>query len=254
MKTPHEDFERNDSQKLASPRRPAPRSAIALVAGAAVLLALGSTGGAVAGSLITSKQIKNNTITSADIKNKTIKKKDLSKSALPRTGAKGATGPRGPQGVAGAQGAVGAQGAQGPAGPITGDLPSGVTLRGAFFLTEPDNSPAGVTSRDDISLGLQTPTPLPVTVVRMGATKPAECGGTIRNPDAAPGHMCVYIANSVGYDQYSLSVYGQANNANFPDDTAATGETIGVGGGLIQAITAAGGTHIIRGAWAITAP
>lgn len=40
----------------------------ALVAGAAVLLAVGSTGGAVAGSLITGADIRNNSLTSSDIR------------------------------------------------------------------------------------------------------------------------------------------------------------------------------------------
>ncbi len=53
-------------------------STFATVIAAVVVLAIASTSGAVAGGLITSKQIKNNTIKSKDVKNGTLKPKDLS--------------------------------------------------------------------------------------------------------------------------------------------------------------------------------
>jgi hypothetical protein len=87
------------------------RPALTVLAAAALLVA-GSTGGAIAGSMITGAQIKNNTVTSADIKNSTLKKVDLSASAV-----KALRGARGAQGLPGADGAPGAQGDPGPAGP-----------------------------------------------------------------------------------------------------------------------------------------
>jgi len=80
----------------------APGLVIALV----VLAVAATSGSAVAGSLITSKEIKNGT----------IKLKDVDKRA--RTKLKGATGPQGPQG------------AQGLPGPATG--PAGGALAGAY--------------------------------------------------------------------------------------------------------------------------
>ena len=79
----------------------APGLVIALV----VLAVAATSGSAVAGSLITSKEIKNGT----------IKLKDVDKRA--RTKLKGATGPQGPQG------------AQGQPGPATG--PGGGARAGA---------------------------------------------------------------------------------------------------------------------------
>lgn len=84
-----------------------------------------STGGAVAGALITSKQIKDNTITSADIKNKTIGTSDLSPAAASTltgpTGPTGLTGPAGPTGAKGDPGATGPVGPRGATGPV-GDI------------------------------------------------------------------------------------------------------------------------------------
>ncbi|GAA1761648.1 hypothetical protein GCM10009795_005120 [Nocardioides hankookensis] len=194
-----------------------------------------------AGSLITSKQIKDNTITSADVKNKTITSNDLANSALPRPGA---TGPAGP---------AGAPGPAGPAGPVTGDVPSGVTLRGSFYLTAPQGSPAGVASAADISPGLRNANGLPVTVVTQEGVKPPQCGGSIWNPTAAPGHICVFIALSLGYDQDSLEVYRQGDPQNPASNSATTGR-IGPAGGVILAATAGTDLHFLRGVWAATAP
>ena len=82
----------------------APGLLIALV----VLAVAATSGSAVAGSLITSKQIKDGT----------IKYKDVDKRA--RTKLKGATGPQGPQGPQG----------QGQPGPATG--PAGGALAGSY--------------------------------------------------------------------------------------------------------------------------
>jgi hypothetical protein len=88
----------------------------------AVLLVLASTGGAVAGAMITGKQIKDGTITSADVKDRTLTAKDMSAGAIKElsgtTGPAGATGPQGAAGAAGQRGPVGPAGPAGPAGPV----------------------------------------------------------------------------------------------------------------------------------------
>ncbi|MFC6044855.1 hypothetical protein ACFP8W_00135 [Nocardioides hankookensis] len=204
--------------------------------------------------MITGKQIKDNTITTADIRNKTITNKDLANSALPRTGAKGATGAAGAPGARGPAGPAGPAGAQGPAGPITGDLPSGVTLRGAFYLTEPTGSTAGIDSGADVSFDLRTPGLLAAIIVPLGESpKPPECTGTIWNPTAAAGFMCVYVGDVSGYNQSSTRVFAQADPA-VPDDTDAIAGTIGPSGGFIRATTIGSAEHYIRGVWAVTAP
>jgi hypothetical protein len=81
-----------------------------ILGGIAVILAM--SGSAMAGSLITSKQIKDGTIRSKDIKKGTISANRLSKAA--RVSLKGETGPAGPAGQTGAQGPAGPQGERGP--------------------------------------------------------------------------------------------------------------------------------------------
>lgn len=93
------------------------RRSLAVVA-AATVIALAAGGGAVAGSLITSKDIQDRTITGADlhknavktqkVKNGTLKIQDLNKKAqdaLKKTGPAGPQGPKGPQGPQGPSGA-----------------------------------------------------------------------------------------------------------------------------------------------------
>ena len=86
-----------------SARRPSPAMIVALVA-----LVFASAGSATAASLITGKQIRNNTITSADVKNRSLGLGDLTTKARQSLKAKdGSQGPAGPQGPQGAQGAPG---------------------------------------------------------------------------------------------------------------------------------------------------
>lgn len=84
------------------------RSTILIAAGA---LVLASSGGAVAGGLITGKDIKNGSVTGKDIKNKSVKTNDLSPKTVAQL--KGGTGPAGAVGPQGDPGATGAAGAPG---------------------------------------------------------------------------------------------------------------------------------------------
>lgn len=108
-----------------------------IVAGTAIVLAMGGASGAVASKMITGADIKDGTITSADIANKGVKWADVAdkavswrtltpgaqgkvKSFAGKDGAKGANGTNGTNGIDGANGepgAAGAKGDQGPQGP-----------------------------------------------------------------------------------------------------------------------------------------
>jgi collagen triple helix repeat protein len=103
-----------------------------VVAGAAILVALGGVGGAFAGQFVTSAQIKDQTIQSRDIdtgavasnevRNGSLVLGDLSvdaRNALKgQTGAKGATGATGAKGDTGAKGADGKDGKDGLSGAV----------------------------------------------------------------------------------------------------------------------------------------
>ena len=83
-------------------------------------------GGAVAGSLITSKDIKDksikkvdlakNSVVSTKVEDGSLKLKDLNKKANDKINKGGPAGPAGPAGAKGAQGTQGPQGPQGPKG------------------------------------------------------------------------------------------------------------------------------------------
>ena len=223
-----------------------PRSTAVVVAGAALLLAIGSTGGAVAGRLITGKQIKNNTITSADIKNKTITKRDLAKSAQPKVGA------RGPAGATGPAGPAGATGPQGPRGFAAWDvIPSGTSVVGSLDILADDGGRfdgEGPTRLDAYfeELPAQAPRALALEDVRFGehagaapaAVDPA-CSGSVAKPSAPAGKVCVYLDTVHGAKNVEGSV------GRLADRTFAIAWT---------ANPNASGYSAINGSWAYTAP
>lgn len=174
------------------------RSTPALVVGLAVLLLVTTTGGAVAGSLITSAQIQDGTVTSADIRNKTITAKDLAKSA------RGLAGPVGPAGPPGAAGVAGARGLS-----AWDTIPSGTTVTGEFqwdhsatggtnsdfeYVALPGRAPAGV---NDSTVNFK-----PALVVE---DPDATCTGTNAVPTAPPGKVCLYLVESGGMTNVSGS-------------------------------------------------
>jgi hypothetical protein len=78
---------------MSRPRfRPSPGTVIACIA-----LLVACTGTATAATLITGKQIKNNSVTTKDVKNKSLRAGDFRPGTLLRgpAGAAGATGPQG---------------------------------------------------------------------------------------------------------------------------------------------------------------
>jgi hypothetical protein len=82
------------------------KRAVGIAAAVVTVAALSSTGTAVAGGLITTKQIKDNAITTAKVKNGTLTLKDFKSSERSKlVGPAGATGPMGPVGAAGPAGA-----------------------------------------------------------------------------------------------------------------------------------------------------
>lgn len=68
------------------------RIGILPVAVVALLLVIGTSGGAVAGALITGKQIKDNTVTTRDIRNNTLTLSDLTPAARASLGDTGVSG------------------------------------------------------------------------------------------------------------------------------------------------------------------
>ncbi|WP_134738517.1 hypothetical protein [Nocardioides sp. 503] len=156
-----------------------PRSVPVLVI-AAVCLLLASTGGAVAGSLITGKQIKDNTITSRDIKNRTLTGKDLSKKTV-----------------------ASLKGSQGAPGRNAWDaIPAGKTVTGYFY----DTGMSGATANFQVeNISFPGKAPSAPSSYGFGADSIAEspedatCTGSFDSPTAPAGQVCVYLDGLDGF-------------------------------------------------------
>jgi hypothetical protein len=136
-------------------------------------------------------------------------------------GATGATGPQGPAGATGAQGPKGEAGATGPAGaagkngtngkngePWTagGTLPAGRTETGAWSVGPLASSTEHTEAIETIaSFPIPLAAPLPASGVHFINSKgeevvngvekaSAECKGTVAEPSAEPGNLCVYTS------------------------------------------------------------
>jgi hypothetical protein len=210
------------------------RNTIALLA---VFLALGGTSYAAA-TLISGSQIKPHTIAKNRLTNKAIKQ------------LRGNRGPRGLQGAQGARGPTGAQGVQGiqgPPGPFPDPLSPGKTVRGTFGDIDQAVG-AGQVFFAEISFGFRLSAAPVGRYVPQGATPPAECPGTVTNPQAAPGNLCVYESTGVNVT---------VTRGTCDDELFGCGASFGVanreGTGIVAFSTAAG-TMQVFGSWAVTAP
>jgi hypothetical protein len=169
-------------------------------------------------------------------------------------GPRGLTGPPGPQGSSGPRGEQGTTGLTGPAGPagpagVRGDsfesgLPSGRTLRGIYEIAD---TAAAKGVQDQITAISETyaaalPAVPQLHLIADGATPPAVCPGSVADPEAAAGNLCVYESRN------------HANLAEDPDvfiDPVNQAEgTLGFG---IEITANGAGLYDSAGTWAVTA-
>jgi hypothetical protein len=198
----------------------------------ALFLALGGTSFAAA-SLINGKNIKAHSIAKSKLTNKAIKQ------------LKGNRGPAGPPGAQGSQGVQGVQGVQGPPGPITGDLPAGVTLRGNYMVA---GNNGGSTIHSAVSYGLRLSAPPTVNYITAGSTPPAACPGTVTNPQAAPGNLCVYEVEADNVTTFRGVCDPESSGCPFGPTASREGFAV------FAAIDTAGSPLFVFGSWAVTAP
>lgn len=175
------------------------------------------------------------------------------------TGATGAQGPIGPQGSVGPAGSVGPIGPTGPTGsqgiqglpgedgeegsPWTelGVLPPGKTETGAWAVRSTTDSAGAVSA---ISFTLPLPEALDenhVHIMAKEATPTSECPGTAAKPQAAPGHLCVYIG---------FLGLGDVEEIKAPS-TSTPGADVS---GAFVGVTASSNFAFASGNWAVTAP
>jgi hypothetical protein len=137
---------------------------------------------------------------------------------------------QGRQGLQGIQGTPGKDGTQGPAGPFADVLPSGKTIKGAFYFKS--------TTTNTSSFVFSLPS-VPIVHVRsFGAAATPECPGTAAAPQAAPGHLCLYQSNN---SAVSACVFATDD----PTSSCTSATKFGFGG------SASGD---MQGQWAVTAP
>jgi hypothetical protein len=219
------------------------RNAVAYLA---LFVALGGTSFAAAGA-ITGRDVKNGSLTGRDLKNGSVTGKDVrNRSLTPRDfrgSVQGATGAQGPKGDRGAQGV---RGLRGPAGPITGELPSGVTVRGSYALSYPDGNWTGSNPAwTAISYGFRLPSDPTVSFVPPGGPNPTGCSGTISSPEAAPGQLCIYRGAEIGFGAPGPNRQRDDGFSEFGANTT----------GIFLGFALTGTTlHLARGSWAVTGP
>jgi hypothetical protein len=148
----------------------------------ALFLALGGTSAFAAATLINGSQIKPHTIAKNRLTNKAIKQ------------LKGNRGPQGLQGPKGTTGAQGVQGIQGPPGPFPDPLSPGHTLRGNYSTGAGNGN--GVTI-SGVSFGFRLSAAPTVHFITVGTTPPAQCPGTVTDPQASAGHLCIYEGTQI---------------------------------------------------------
>ena len=188
-------------------------------------LAVATAATAGASSLITGRQVKDGTIGA----------RDLSKSLRKQVKRVGAPGPQG------------LQGPKGDPGPLTTTLPVGQTLRGVFNL-DAQASAAGQAMGQSLSFGLSLRT-APTLVIRpVGAAANPQCPGSVGDPQATSGVLCVYLSTASNL---------QPNPPSFPDglrflDFPNSNPTANSFGAEMFIFSAAAGRFFADGTWAVT--
>jgi hypothetical protein len=208
------------------------RLALVVAFAAGLAIAGAATAGA-KGLLVSGKQIKNGTVAAQDL---TPGLRRLIR----------APGPRGPQGRQGPQGAQGPQGPQGQAGFASTTLPAGQTLRGVFNM-DATGAAAGASQGEGISFALSLRA-APALVIRPTDAPPTqECPGSVANPQAAAGVLCVYI-NGASNLETTPNFPAGVRVLDFPDQDPGAS----VFGAEMYVFSQAAGRFFADGTWAVT--
>jgi hypothetical protein len=105
-------------------------------------------------------------------------------------GAKGDPGPKGDQGPKGDAGGQGPQGEEGPAGPTETQLPPGKTETGVWSFKGRGEPKLWYNISFPLKLGY-------IPDVRLASSSPENCPGSIDNPQAKAGNLCIYVEETL---------------------------------------------------------
>jgi hypothetical protein len=123
-----------------------------------------------------------------------------------------------------------------------GRIPSGKTLRGTFA-AHGQASGAGAAA-DAISFIAPISAPPTPHVLEFGDPSTAQCPGTLANPRAARGHLCIYVGS---LENAVVAVADPVSNVL--NQASRFGATV-----LVLSTGGAGTNFGSRGTWAVTAP
>ena len=125
-------------------------------------------------------------------------------------------------------GAIGPKGDQGDPGPLLTTLPSGATIRGAY--TYAGHKATGYSPTHSLPFPFPLPAEPTLHVIDVGGQSSAECPGSASDPQAMPGHVCVYqsrndsgtalgAANDVADGRFGTLLFADMNdNTDFQFD------------------------------------
>ena len=157
------------------------------------------------------------------------------------------TGPKGLRGPAGATGATGAIGPQGNPGTTSDVLPSGKTERGWFLADR--IAAEGEILGTSITFNLQLPSAPAVAYVDIKGAPTANCPGSLSNPQAAPGKLCLYVNYRTNVEPAGVYTFGiDAISSNEEDNTADPFGAQIYGKAILK------GRAVYNGTYAVTAP
>ena len=125
------------------------------------------------------------------------------------------------------------------AGPFPATLPAGKTITGIYSMGS-TAAAGGELSRGDISFVYPLASDPTGHYINTGSPSPAGCPGTPTAPAADPGHLCIY-------EQRATNV-GARNLQSPPGSDGVTT----VQGVALFATSAAAGTYVSAGRWAVT--
>ena len=217
--------------------RPSPALVVACLA---LTVALGGTSYAAVTlprNSVGTPQLKRNAVNSAKVKNFSLLRADFKRGQVP-------AGPRGLQGLPGATGATGAPGAkgdQGVPGPFPGTLPAGKTIRGVWVALD-HASAANEEHQVAISYGFQLASAPVLHHIKAGIPPPAECPGTGANPQAQPGHLCLFetFASNVTASRGVQAVSDPRSGAEIHQRATAAGNSYTFGSWAVTSAAGAG--------------
>jgi hypothetical protein len=124
-----------------------------------------------------------------------------------------------------------------------GTLPEGTTIRG-FYDIEWTADVAEDYQAQPISFGYALQSEPVAHYIAVGETAPAECPGTAQNPQAAPGHLCVYEFFAKNIDTFNSEYVCGLEYCPAAERSGAS----------LSVRSAAAGFATVRGQWAVTAP